>query len=73
MLDLSKYGLNDGYGNAVIDSFLLGECDEIIVTPYSTFGVIGSLRRGKVPLEPSCTLANIEKGPSPVTDDYFLW
>ena len=39
----------DGMKNALIDLWLLGESDEIIISPYSTFGYVAHGRTSKVP------------------------
>lgn len=39
---------DDDMKKILLDFYLLGECDEIIITPQSTFGASGILRTGKV-------------------------
>ena len=80
----------DGLEKVVIDNFLLskliqnfcvlltltGECDEIIITPKSTFGAAAAFRTGKLPLyvdEAGCHLSRFSDGPGGRYEGMILW
>jgi len=56
----------DDLTKAILDNFLLGECDEIIITPESSFSAAAVLRVGKLPLYPkndTCLQSEAKRSP----------
>ena len=42
-------GTTDGIKNALVDLWLLGETEDVIISPYSTFGYVAHARTSKIP------------------------
>lgn len=61
---------------AVSDNFVIGECDEIIITPQSTYGAVAVLRTGKVPLyilDNQCRMSSPVSGPGGRLPNSIIW
>jgi len=68
----------------ILDNFLLGECDELVISQQSTFGGIAAIRVGKIPMVVDlgqhshlsngngCFLASVEEGPGGIPDT-IIW